>query len=1239
MTSPVARRDDSRIPTLGIPGFAYSDLHEPAGLARLHRAFLALLVHNAPELAARFDAIRLSANGDQAPGASDLLIEVAEHVGSFVARLFGVEDQRREQREAAGAEGPVFRFKNEFMVKRVFRRGAPDRPEAAEFPALDAAAAALLGFLAPGIGEAQDAERALSLPICELLDLQKLYDRRPAPTADQLPAAFAERCAALREAAKASGLLGGLVEGGADVDGIEGDGQLVRNALTLLDRWCFARSLHPEGKEQIRGWSSYKLPKKTTYEELVHVKRPLPLIPEVSASHELRRRDGFRLTDGGATSRQVRSEVDYCLLCHERGKDSCSKGFHDKAGGFKKNSLAIDLHGCPLEEHISEGHVLKARGDSIAALAMVSINNPMSPGTGHRICNDCMKGCIFQTQEPVNIPLVETSNLRDVLSMPWGYEIWSLLTRWNPVNLRRPYALPHNGKKVLVVGLGPAGYTLAHHLLNEGFGVVAVEGLKVEPLPERFLDAPIRDFEELRDELDQRVVNGFGGVSEYGITVRWDKNFLTALYLNLARRRGFAAYGGVRFGGTLTLDDAWGYGFDHVAIAAGAGRPTLVRMKNGLLRGIRQASDFLMALQLSGAFKRDSMASLQVRLPALVIGGGLTGVDTATELAAYYPIQVEKTLDRWEKLQAELGVLAEKVFDAEEREVLAEFLEHGRAVRAERVRARAAGEEPNFAGLVQQWGGVSLVYRKRMQDAPAYRLNHEEVEKGLEEGIHFVEYMDPKEAVSDDQGAVRSVIFERQKLVDGKWLASGELVELPARTVCVAAGTSPNVTYEREYEGSFRLDRWGQYFQGYSAKRLADGTIELAEAEAHRDLSQDAGFFTSYLSPDKTRCVSFYGDNHPQYAGSVVKAMASAKDGHVFVAGLFEDEVAGLRAEDQPLRDHAWESFRSRLDEALRAKVVEVRRLTPTIVEVVVKAPLAAEHFNPGQFYRLQAFESRAPVVDGTRLLTEGLALTGAWVDKEKGLLSLIVLEMGGSSRLVAALRPGEEVVCMGPTGAPTEIPSGESVLLAGGGLGNAVLFSIAKALKENGNRVLYFAGYRNPDDVFKQDEIEAATDQVIWATDREPAIAPRRPQDRSFVGNICEAMMAYTRGELGESLVPMTDIDRIIAIGSDRMMAAVKALRKGALAPYLKETHEAIGSINSPMQCMMKEICAQCLQRQVGPDGKERIVFTCMNQDQKLDEVDFPFLASRLRANGVQEKIANLWLDRCLKLSRLERI
>ncbi len=261
-----------------------------------------------------------------------------------------------------------------------------------------------------------------------------------------------------------------------------------------------------------------------------------------------------------------------------------------------------------------------------------------------------------------------------------------------------------------MVGLGPAGYTLAHYLVNEGFGVVGIDGLKIEPLPGEIVGTdeappvPIRDWSEIYRQLDDRVLEGFGGVSEYGITVRWDKNFLTLLHLTLARRRGVKIYGGIRFGGTLTIEDAWTYGFDHVAIATGAGRPTVIDMKNNLIRGIRKASDFLMALQLTGAFKRDALPNLQARVPAVVIGGGLTAIDTATELMAYYPLQVEKTLQRYDILAAEFGEThVRRVYDEEELELLDEYLAHGRAVRARACASRGGGRSarlrPARAGL------------------------------------------------------------------------------------------------------------------------------------------------------------------------------------------------------------------------------------------------------------------------------------------------------------------------------------------------------------------------------------------------------------------------------------------------------------------------------------------------------------------------------------------------------------
>jgi hypothetical protein len=127
--------------------------------------------------------------------------------------------------------------------------------------------------------------------------------------------------------------------------------------------------------------------------------------------------------------------------------------------------------------------------------------------------------------------------------------------------------------------------------------------------------------------------------------------------------------------------------------------------------------------------------------------------------------------------------------------------------------------------------------------------------------------------------------------------------------------------------------------------------------------------------------------------------------------------------------------------------------------------------------------------------------------------------------------------------------------------------------------------------------------------------------------------MVAYAEGKFGTPRVALKDVSRIIAIGSDRMMNAVRLARHGVLQPHLNPDHVGIGSINSPMQCMMKEVCAQCLQRHVDPEtGKEEFIFSCYNQDQELDRVDFACLRQRLRQNGVQEKIGALWIDRSLR-------
>ena len=744
--------------------------------------------------------------------------------------------------------------------------------------------------------------------------------------------------------------------------------------------------------------------------------------------------------------------------------------------------------------------------------------------------------------------------------------------------------------------------------MNDGHAVAGIDGLKLEPLSAPF--EPVKEIQKLHENLGERVMAGFGGVAEYGITVRWDKNFLKIIRLLLERRSRFSMHGGVRFGGTLTLEDAMEMGFDHVALCVGAGKPTVLDIPNGLARGVRAASDFLMALQLTGAAKEDSIANMQVRLPVVVIGGGLTAIDTATESLAYYVVQVRKFLDRYESLAKEIGENAVRAnWDDQEREIAEEYLAHARAL-------REAPREKHIE-LLRHWGGVTIAYRRRLVDSPSYILNHEEVEKALEEGIWFAEGLTPAGVDVDNFGAVRGI---RLKGKDAEhWL--------PAHTVFVAAGTQPNTVLAREDAKHFSLE--GKYFAACNE----DGNPVTPQFSTSKPaiasvlLSRQPG----------GRFVSYFGDVHPSYFGNVVKAMGSAKQGYPIVSGVL--------MRNPPNNAEKKEEFFKKLSDRLAATVHRVERLTPTIVEVVIRAPLAARKFQPGQFYRLQNFEMLAPVVGrthervGTRMQMEGLAMTGAWVDRDKGLVSIIALEMGGSSDLCAMLKPGEPVILMGPTGAPTEITGGQTVVLCGGGLGNAVLFSIGAAFRAAGSKVLYFAGYKKVIDRYKVADIENAADTVVWCCDEEPGFKASRPQDRSFVGNIVQAMDAYAEGRLGAPSIRLDDADRLVAIGSDRMMAGVAKARHDVLKPHLKPGHFAIGSINSPMQCMMKEICAQCLQPHRDPaTGETSYVFSCFNQDQPLDSVDFKGLHERLGQNSLAEKLSAKWLRHCMPELRRQR-
>ncbi len=1155
-------------------GLTFSDLYQREGLVKLDAAFQTHLADTDTALADRLNSGRIDPAALTKKDESALIIEVGPHLDCFISRLFGIAGDVLALTRRHDELGPLYRVKRQFVQRKATAKYKADAAAAFDGAALEV-----------------ELTKVLACTFSEL--------------------AYAEQVEAWLKDEAAN-----------------------ERAIDLAMRYA-AWALHTEaGRARNHAGVLFKAPSKLDYQNLVlHARKneaegvtTFTIKPE-----HIRRRNGFALTDEGTDLKGALAEANYCIWCHTQGKDSCSTGLKEKPGddgkaAFKKSPFGVTLAGCPLEEKISEFHTLKATGYAISALAVITIDNPMAAATGHRICNDCMKSCIYQKQEPVNIPEAETRTLKDVLELPWGFEIYSLLTRWNPLNLRLPLPRAASGYRVLVVGMGPAGFGLSHNLMNDGHGVVGIDGLKIEALPEhlsgvradgsRVTFDPVRDVTTLYESLDDRVMAGFGGVAEYGITVRWNKNFLKVIRLLLERREEFALFGGVRFGGTLTSDDAFAMGFDHIALAMGAGKPTVLDIPNGLARGVRTASDFLMALQLTGAAKSDSIANMQVRLPVVVIGGGLTAIDTATESLAYYPIQAEKFLQRYEALSAEKGEDAVRdAWSHEEREIAEEFLAHARAIRTERDLANQEKREPRIIELLQSWGGATIAYRRHLIDSPSYTLNHEEVEKALEEGIRFSEGLTPRSVDVDDYGAVRGINFTTQRSSDdGERLPAGEY-HLPAHTIFVAAGTSPNTVLAREHPQHFGVD--GKYF------KACDEDGQPVKPEFSLCKPERADVLLSRLADG--RFVSFFGDLHPSYFGNVVKALGSAKQGSPVVSRVLAKRLPcgkGTNAE-----------FSAALADDLLATVERVERLTPNIVEVVVRAPLAARKFRPGQFYRLQNYETLSPVTRGTRLQMEGLALTGAWTDPEKGLVSTIVLEMGGSSDLCAMLKPGERVVLMGPTGTPTHIAPNETVALVGGGLGNAVLFSIGQAFRAAGSKVLYFAGYKKVIDRYKVADIEAAADVIVWCCDELPGFTPGRPRDRSFVGNIVQAMEAYASGRLGAPEIRMEDADRLIAIGSDRMMSAVGRARHDVLKAHMKPHHFAIGSINSPMQCMMKEICAQCLQPQRDPHtGKVTYVFSCFNQDQELDCVDFQALSERLKQNSLQEKLTKQWIEVCLE-------
>jgi len=831
----------------------------------------------------------------------------------------------------------------------------------------------------------------------------------------------------------------------------------------------------------------FQLPEKLDKDNLITSKK----IERAKAN----RRVGFDYFDSFLTTDNSLDNAHYCIYCHKQEKDSCSKGLQ---------TIENSKPGCPLKQKISEMNYIKAKGFNIAALAIIIIDNPMLALTGHRICNDCANACIFQKQDPVNIPLVESDILTSVLELPYGFEIYDLMLKWNPLNFDDPLPKPSTGYNVLVAGIGPAGIGLSHYLSREGHNVVAIDGLKISNIP-FYTTSPIKYWQDYKQKLSQRIPQGFGGVAEYGITVRWDKNNLTLARTILERRSNFKLYGSIMYGSNITMQQAEDLGFDHIALCVGAGNPRMVNIEGAFAKGVKSASDFLMSLQSGGAFLENSFTNLTIRMPIAIIGAGLTAIDTAVEALYYYPLQVKK----FAALYNERKHSIEQNFSAEDKIIATEFLEHAQLL------SKATNYEEQQQ-ILNEIGGVTIYCRNLLKLSSAYKVNYEEIVQAQALGVKIVENVQLKKINTDEFGYAKEVEFEHNKFA--------------AKTVLISIGNQSQ-------------------------------------------------------SPETAIQITKYGDCNPAFSGSVVKALASAKEGYKNISALMLKNTARFTSAN---------NITTILDNQLISTIQKVNILSDNIVELIIHSPLAAKNFQPGQFFRLLNYS------DNAANIMEPLALTGAYTDLENGTISLIIIENGGSSQLCRYLVPGEQVSLMGPTGKATVIDTNKNILLIGGGVGNAVLFSIGAALKHNNCKVTYIAGYKKPQDVFYMDKIIASSDQVIWCCEEE-LIPTTRLLDISIKGNVINGMKLVS-----------SKIDKIICIGSSNMMQAV--LKN-------KEKHiPLICSINSPMQCMMKGICGNCIQKVHTDLG---YVFTCTCQDQDAEIIDFNCLHDRLAQNSLQEKMS----------------
>ena len=902
-------------------------------------------------------------------------------------------------------------------------------------------------------------------------------------------------------------------------------------------------------------------PEKVNYQNLIEYKREKNIVYDSTKdTHFLGKNKEF-------------FEAKYCIKCHKTEKDSCRKGLEDKFGNIQKNHLNNELYGCPLGIKISEMNELYENFQIVAALSIITLDDPMVCLTGKRICNDCSKACIFQKQDSVDIPSIESRILKEVLNLEYGFEIYSLLLKWQALDPIFYLSKTNNSSSILVVGSGPAGIALSHYLTREGCNVTMIDAQKIEPIPEKIKKTLIKDYKEIKDTYNSIKPQGFGGVAEYGITDRWNKENLIVARLILERLNNFELIGSVKFGSTITYEDAKDSGYDHIALCCGSGYPKITKM-NQLPANVRTASDFLMALGSGGAHFKDSNTNFMIHLPAIVIGAGLTAIDAATEITKYYPLLAKKiykyfkdknldTLGKKEKIEASRLIYAGRLYEEEDKLALQE------------------DRRPNYQKITDKLGGVYILYRRNINESPSYRLGHEEVQDCLKHGVKIIENCDFQKIEEDEFGMCSSITISKGNIAS----------KIDAKTVFFATGTS-----------SFTPEDVG---------------ILTSENKQK--------FCNENLNYTDCKNISIFGDMDIKYTGSVVKALASVKNNYkkyiienlsLMHDGKINSSHSNASIELISKKRNFYNSLNAEqnLSNLLKSKIKYVKK-HKNFTEIRVENPAISKKFLPGQFFKLENYRSKY------NHSFEPIALSGCFSDQNY--ISFIIKGNGASTKLASKLSEGENISILGPLGKSYKDYYNSRIVIIGSEFRIFPFYDFVKKSNLKGNKVDAIFSMEDLDDLLYPEQIIPYLNKLTICN----PYPDERLKKASYLKDLNKKL--FFRNNLEEAIKELNLAlysANFYNLTNEELIKIEKIIREKSNSEKFscsKNSTEQYAHIYSPMQCMIGGICGQCIIPLDRSKTTNKDIFSCRHQIQKLNISTTNILQKRLLQNSLLELIS----------------